>query len=278
MSIRSENDMMKRTASYPVALALFLVLSLFHAGTGEGADPPFTAPVGAARIVAEYPHDPGAFTQGLVFHGGFLYEGTGLNGSSSLRKVDLKTGKVLQTTRLADRYFGEGIAILRGKIYQLTWRSRTGFVYDLDGFKQNDAFSYDTEGWGLTTDGRFLIMSDGTDTLQFLHPRTFKIARTLRVRDGGRPVELLNELEYVRGEIFANVLGSDYIACISPRNGAVTRWIDLRKLRERFGGEGADVLNGIAYDRDGDRLFVTGKKWPVLFEIRIGAGPDSNSR
>lgn len=254
-------------AFYPAALIFFI---LFLCGaSAEVRVQALSAPAGAFRVIAEFPHDPAAFTQGLVFHGGYLYESTGLNGASSLRQVELKSGKVLKIVRLAPRYFGEGIAILRGRIFQLTWRSKTGFVYDLKSFRQVDAFSYDTEGWGLTTDGSSLIMSDGTDTLRYLKPGTFETVKVLKVKDGGRPVYLLNELEFVKGEIFANVLGSDFIACISPETGSVKRWIDLRQLRSRFNSKTAEVLNGIAYDSKSGRLFVTGKNWPVLFEIRV---------
>jgi len=229
----------------------------------------FTAPVRSCRIVREFPHDSGAFTQGLVYHGGYLYEGTGLNGSSSLRKVDLKTGRVLKIRELPRQYFGEGVAVLGSRIYQLTWRSGVGFVYDIRSFRQLDSFSYDTEGWGLTTDGRQLIVSNGTDTLLFLDTKNYTVKRTVKVRDGDKPVFLINELEFIKGRIFANILGSDYIACISPDSGQVKEWIDLSTLRTRLRSEKADVLNGIAYDAKTGRLFVTGKNWPVLFEIKI---------
>jgi len=228
----------------------------------------FSAPVRSGRIIREFPHDAGAFTQGLIYKGGCLYEGTGLNGSSSLRKVDLNSGRVLKIKELPRRYFGEGITILGGRIFQLTWRSGVGFVYDLRSFKQLDSFSYDTEGWGLTNDGRHLIMSNGSDSLMYLDPRSFAVVKKIKVRDGGKPVMLINELEFIKGRIYANILGSDYLACISP-SGLVKEWIDLRLLRARLGKENAGVLNGIAYIAKTGNFLVTGKNWPVLFEIRI---------
>jgi len=246
---------------------LILISAQFPSAAVEGGQS--AAPVRSCSIVREFPHDIKAFTQGLVYYGGYLYEGTGLNGSSSLRKVEMNSGRVLQKKQLPRQYFGEGIAILGSRIYQLTWRSGVGFVYDLRSFKQLDSFSYNTEGWGLTTDGRRLIMSDGTDTLMFMDPKNYEVVKKIRVRDGNRPVLLINELEFIKGLIFANILGSDYLACISPESGQVKEWIDLRQLRTRFKGGDSDVLNGIAYDAKTGRLFVTGKNWPVLFEIKI---------
>ena len=226
-------------------------------------------PVYGYRVIHEYPHDPAAFTQGLAWAGGFLYEGTGLEGRSSLRKVDLKTGKALKIRRLPDEYFGEGITLCRGRLVQLTWRSRVGFVYDPD-LRQTGRFTYSGEGWGIACDGTRLVMSDGTATLRRLDARTFKPVGQVTVTDRGRPVFRLNELEFVRGELFANVWGTDSIARIDPESGRVLGWIDLRGLSGRLGaGAEIDVLNGIAYDGRGDRLFVTGKFWPKLFEIRL---------
>lgn len=220
------------------------------------------------RVVKVYPHDPTAFTQGLVYLDGFLYEGTGLAGQSTLRKVRLENGEVVQQHRLDAQYFGEGIAVWGNTIAQLTWQSEIGFLYDRATFKPLKTFSYRGEGWGLTHDGRRLIMSDGTDTLRFLDPGTLKETGRLPVRDGTRPVPDLNELEIVRGEIYANVWNSERIARISPRTGQVLGWIDLTGLLSPAERVGVDVLNGIAYDAAGDRLFVTGKLWPKLFEIR----------
>lgn len=227
-------------------------------------------PVYGYRIVNTYPHDPGAFTQGLIFHDGFLYEGTGLHGASSLRKVELKTGKVLKRRDLPEKYFGEGVSLCGNNLIQLTYQSHIGFIYDLK-LQQVGSFNYATEGWGLTCDGDNLILSDGTATLRWLDAKTFKVVKQVTVTDRGRPVGHLNELEFVQGEIFANIWQTDYIARISPATGQVTGWIDLRGLSRLARAEGAtiDVLNGIAYDERGDRLFVTGKFWPKLFEIQL---------
>ena len=224
------------------------------------------------RIVNVYPHDPDAFTQGLVFHRGYIYEGTGIAGQSSIRKVELKTGRVLKSQYLAAEHFGEGITIRRNRLIQLTWQSHTGFVYDLQSFRLLQTFSYPWEGWGITYDGNHLIVSDGTAVLRFLDSRTYKMVRQVEVRDRGKNLPNINELEYVKGEIYANVWGTDYIVRISPRTGRVLGWIDLRDLYHYVGvGRNIDVLNGIAYDAKDDRLFVTGKYWPNLFEIRLVA-------
>lgn len=226
-------------------------------------------PVQGYRLIRSYPHDPHAFTQGLLYSGGALYESTGLNGQSTIRKVRLDTGEVLQVHRLEPHYFGEGIALWGGSLIQLTWQSGIGFVYDPATFQRTRTFSYKGEGWGLTHDGKRLILSDGSAYLRFLDPSTFRETGRMMVRDGGRPVTHLNELEYVRGEIFANVWQSERIARISPATGQVNAWIDLRGLLARGEAAAADVLNGIAYDEAGDRLFVTGKLWPRLFHIEI---------
>jgi len=229
------------------------------------------APIYTYKTVRAFPHDRTAFTQGLVFADGFLYEGTGLYGRSTLRKVDLETGTVLQTHPLDSRYFGEGVALLDGRLIQLTWRAQVGFVYEQESFALRDQFTYPTEGWGLTHDGERLIMSDGTSVLYLLDPRTFAETGQIQVRDSkNRPVERLNELEYVDGEIYANIWQTDLIARISPRSGRVVGWIDLTGLL-KAGDRAApvDVLNGIAYDVAGKRLFVTGKLWPRLFQIEL---------
>ncbi len=222
-------------------------------------------------IVKTYPHDPQAFTQGLVFSDGFLYESTGAHrGNSSLRKLDLETGRVLKEYTLAGGYFGEGLTLWRKRLIQLTWRSGIGFVYDRDSFLKVGDFHYDTEGWGITEDGKSLIMSDGTAVLRFLDPESFEEIRRIEVLDQGVPVRNLNELEFIKGEIFANIWGKDTIARVSPENGKVLGWIDLSMLRRALGPvQEAEALNGIAYDRGGDRLFVTGKLWPKLFEIKL---------
>lgn len=228
-----------------------------------------STPTQGYRLIRELPHDPEAFTQGLVYDGGVLYEGTGLNGKSSVRKVDLESGRLLKNQPLDSRYFGEGITLWKDKLVQLTWQTRIGFVYDKSTFHMEKTFLYKTEGWGLTHDGKRLILSDGTATLYFLDPLTFQELGKLEVTDQGRPVLNLNELEWVKGEIFANVWQSDRIARISPQTGKVVGWIDLADLRDRLGTAQVDVLNGIAYDAAKDRLFVTGKLWPKLFEIRL---------
>ena len=219
-------------------------------------------------VVNEYPHDTDAFTEGLVFDGGFLYESTGLYGNSSLRRVDLGTGDVLQRVSLQSQYFGEGIAVVGNKIIQLTWREHVGFVYDRASFGLLEEFQYPTEGWGLTYDGSRLIMSDGSANLYFLDPVTFQRVGQVAVHDTG-PVNELNELEYINGTVYANVWGEEKIAVINPQNGQVTAWIDLAGIQDLKNMDPNNVLNGIAYDANGDRLFVTGKMWPHIFEIKL---------
>lgn len=227
------------------------------------------------EIVHTYPHDRSAFTQGLVYWEGYLYESTGISGRSTLRKVELDTGRVVQQYAMLPNYFGEGLAYWGPDLIQLTYQAQTGFVYDRESLTLKSSFAYGGEGWGLTQDGRRLIMSDGTSSLRFLDPVTFRETGRLTVRDRGQPVGNLNELEYVRGEIFANVWHTDRIARVSPETGEVLGWIDLRNLlkpgeipRSTPSAEEA-VLNGIAYDAAKNRLFVTGKLWPKLFEIRV---------
>lgn len=227
------------------------------------------APVAGYRVVHVFPHDPQAFTQGLVYLDGVFYEGTGLNGRSSIRKVKIENGQVLQLQKLDPQYFGEGIAVLGDTLFELTWQSGIGFLYDRASFQRKGTFTYRGEGWGLTHDGKRLIMSDGSAFLRFLDPATQKLLSRLEIRDGASPVPNLNELEYVKGEIFANVWQTNRIARISPKTGRVTGWIDLTGLLSAREAEGVDVMNGIAYDAARDRLFVTGKLWPKVFEIRI---------
>jgi len=221
------------------------------------------------EIINVFPHDSGAFTQGLVFFNGELYEGTGLNGSSSIRRVELTTGKVLQRYDLPSKYFGEGITIWSDRIIQLTWKSKTGFIYDLKTFAQRSSFSYPTAGWGLTHDDKRFIMSDGTDTLYFRDADTFVENGRIRVADGGDPVINLNELEFIHGEIWANIWGKYRIARISPDSGRVLCWVDISGLLPAIDRMLVGSPNGIAYDAAGDRIFVTGKRWPKLFEIRL---------
>jgi glutaminyl-peptide cyclotransferase len=251
----------------PLISAQLLLLLL-----AQSARPPQSKPVPeySFKVVNIFPHDPAAFTQGLVYHNGFLYEGTGLNGRSSLRKVKLETGQVLQRSDLSQEFFGEGIAILNNEVFQLTWRSEAGFVYKLSDFSTLRRFSYSGEGWGLTTDGHDLFMSDGSDEIRVLDPKTLREKRRVKVHDGSTPITELNELEFVEGEIFANVWQTDRIARISPVTGKVTGWIELKGLLSPvYKLEEGAVLNGIAYDPSGKRLFVTGKLWPSVFEIQL---------
>jgi glutamine cyclotransferase len=229
-------------------------------------------PVYTYQVVNVYPHDRRAFTQGLVYDGGVFYESTGLYGQSSLRQVEVETGTILKMYRLPDEYFGEGLTLWKDALVQLTWREQVGWVYDKETFQPIRRFAYRGEGWGLTHDGRFLIMSDGTATLRFLDPDTFTEVKRLVVRDRTVPVSSLNELEFVKGEIYANIWLTDRVARISPRTGRVLAWIDLAGLlTEEDRRQPVDVLNGIAYDPVGDRLFVTGKLWPKVFEIKLVA-------
>lgn len=222
------------------------------------------------EVVREFPHDPAAFTQGLVYHDGFLYEGTGRRGVSTLRQVELTTGEVIRSSSLSPALFGEGITILDGRVYQLTWTSGIGLVYDLETLEVERQFRQFTQGWGLTDDGRELIMSDGSQNLYFLDPQTLLPTRTVEVRDANGPVRQLNELEYVDGEIYANVWHSWEILRISPRDGRVIGRIDMRGLFDTSQlPDPESVLNGIAYDPDSGRFFVTGKLWPRLFEVRF---------
>ncbi len=229
-----------------------------------------SVPVYTFRVVHVFPHDAQAFTQGLEYHDGSLFEGTGLNGRSTLRREDLESGHVLQEISLSDRYFGEGITVLRQRIFQITWQSHAGFVYSRSTFRLLKNFSYPGEGWGLANDGHVLYMSDGTDQIRILDPVSLAEQRRITVHDGGHEYNELNELECVRGEIYANVWQTDQILRISPRDGTVTGIVDLHGLLTQQEREsGADVLNGIAYDAAKDRLLVTGKLWPKIFEIKL---------
>jgi glutaminyl-peptide cyclotransferase len=243
----------------------FLALILAVAGKAQTAD--------GYRVVNAYPHDPQAFTQGLVFVDGHLYESTGLNGRSSLRMVNLTTGQVQQRVDLAQQYFGEGLAPWGSTLIQLTWQNHVAFVYDRFSFRRLRTIPCPWEGWGLTEDGKSLILSDGSSTLRFLDPETFHELRQITVKDHGKPVDKLNELEYIHGEIYSNIWYSDRIARISPATGQVLGWIDLTGLLTPAEHTDPDaVLNGIAYDAAHDRLFVTGKLWPKLFEIKVVPG------
>ncbi len=265
------------TRLYAASILLTVMLAIQPTGSqasteaGEPDRPASSSavtPFYLARVVNTYPHDPSAFTEGLVFQDGFLYEGTGLYGRSALRRV--ATGQVLQSHALPSQYFGEGITIYGDRIIQLTWMNQVGFVYDKNSFAQQQTFSYGTQGWGITHDGTRLIVSDGTSTLYFWDPDTLAELGQLAVYDDRGPVTRLNELEYIQGKIYANVWLTDRIAIIDPQTGQVTAWINLVGLLDpEDGSQSADVLNGIAYDFDGDRLFVTGKYWPKLFQIEL---------
>ncbi len=256
---------------------------LFAALAGCARTPPAPTPPPAPvhytyEVVQTFPHDPGAFTEGLVFINNRLFESTGMNGHSTLREDDLTTGKVLRQADVPPEYFGEGLAIIGDKAYQLTWQAHKGFVYDLDTFKLEKEFAYTGEGWGLTTDGHSLIMSDGTSQIRFLDPATFAVQRTITVTEQGQPVDQINELEYIKGEIYANVWRTTNILRINPQTGAVTGVVDfagLLPLEDRRAT--TDVFNGIAYDAANDRLFVTGKYWPKIFEVKLKPVATSSS-
>ncbi len=228
---------------------------------------PSKTPLWRYEVVRDFPHDAEAFTQGLTWHQGYLLEGTGKYGRSELRRVELETGKVLRRAALPDEFFGEGIAVAKGRIYQLTWKSGTAWVYDLEKWEKPTQLHYEGQGWGITFDGTHLITSDGTSTLRFRRPADFQVVREIKVRDGRVPVSRLNELEYVRGYILANIWYRDRIAVIDPATGTVRAWIDLSDLNPNRPRE--SVLNGIAYDADSGRLFVTGKNWPRVYELRV---------
>jgi glutamine cyclotransferase len=249
-----------------VAGVLAVLLALGFGNTSSAA-----APVFGYEVVEAWPHDPSAYTEGLAFDRGVLYESTGLNGHSTLRTVALRTGRVLRSVRLAKRFYAEGATVWAGRVYQLTLLDRMGFVYDARTLRRQGTFGYGGEGWGLAHDGKFLVVSDGTDVLRFLDPATFAVRRKLVVRDRDATVTSLNELEEVNGAICANVFPTNRIACIDPASGRVRYWVDLSGLLPpalRPGDEEA-VLNGIAYGGHSGRLLVTGKYWPRLFEIRL---------
>jgi glutamine cyclotransferase len=221
------------------------------------------------KIVNDYPHDTNAFTEGLVYENGFLYESTGLYGNSTVVKAELETGRTLQVHTLPGEFFGEGITIFGDRIVQLTWNPGRGFVYDKNTFELITEFTYPTEGWGITTDGKNLIMSDGTATLHFWNPETFEKTRQVEVHDSSGPVVKINELEYINGEVYANIWQEEKIAMIDIQTGQVNGWINLTGLYDMGNADPENVANGIAYDAEGGRLFVTGKRWPQLFEIKL---------
>jgi glutaminyl-peptide cyclotransferase len=258
------------------AVQLVTLGALVASGCGcddddRSAPAPPPLPVYGYSVVNVYPHDTTAFTQGLVHDAGRIFESTGLYGSSTLREVELETGSVVRSHELSSQYYGEGIAVIDTQIVQLTWQNNIGFVYGKESFTQVSTFSYASEGWGISYDGQRLVMSDGTPTLRFLDPATFAEIGRVSVRADSLLVAGLNELEFVEGEIYANVWHTDRIAIITPETGRVRAWIDLAELLPVEDRPAADVLNGIAYDDAGDRLFVTGKFWPSLFEIELVA-------
>lgn len=252
-------------------LLVFRPIGTSSTSSGTGAGTPGPAPTRYAfTVVNEYPHDPDAFTQGLIYRDGHIFESTGLNGRSSLRKVRLDTGEVVQRIEIEAKYFAEGLVDWNSRLIQLTWQSNVGFVYALDTFALQQTFRYAGEGWGLTRDDRRLIMSDGSSTLRLLDPDTFAESGRLAVTERGFPVNNLNELEMIRGNIFANIWQTDEVVVIAPTTGHVTARIDFSGLRTRLdAARPIDVFNGIAWDEAADRIFVTGKLWPRLFEVRI---------
>ncbi len=260
-------------------LVLALALSCFQCqpsgSNSSSANKTTPTPNGPApkygyQIVNIWPHDSNAFTQGLILMDGKLLESTGNEGFSSLRRVELESGKVLKKVDVPEPYFAEGITVLNGKVYQLTWQHQLGFIYDAQTFDRVGQFNYQGEGWGLTTDGQSLILSDGSSSIKFLDPTNFRVTRSITVTDRARPVRELNELEYVNGEIYANVWHDNRIATIDPQSGRVNSWIDLTGLMpEDELPDPEAVLNGIAYDQANDKLIVTGKLWPRVFEIKV---------
>ncbi|MGI9068192.1 MAG: glutaminyl-peptide cyclotransferase [Pyrinomonadaceae bacterium] len=262
-----------------ISLVAVIFLFLLNSGCRTGAVANRSAGNNAVKdnvakygyeIVNTWPHEKDAYTQGLVFHEGKLLESTGQEGRSSLRSVEPETGKVLKKVNIPRPYFAEGITLFKGKIYQLTWQHGRGFIYDAASFEKLGEFSYQGEGWGLTTDGNSLILSDGTNRLRFLDPHNFLVRKTIGVFDRSTPVSSINELEYIQDEIYANIWHEERIARIDPQTGRVAGWIDLTGLRALTEvTEEEAVLNGIAYDETNNRLFVTGKLWPKLYEIRV---------
>jgi len=257
----------------PLTFLLALTLAACGAAVGQGAQAP--TKTWGYEVVQSFPHDRAAFTQGLVYLDGHLYEGTGQPGASSIRKVKLETGEVVQKRDIPAPFFGEGIVNWKDRLLEITWQHQVGFVFDIKTFELKSQFQYRGEGWGLTQDGQRIIMSDGTAALRFLDPETLQETSRIQVSDQGRPVQLLNELEWVKGEVWANVWQTERIARIDPKTGVVVGWIDLAGLLNPVDRMGAtpDVLNGIAYDPAKDRVFVTGKWWPKLYEIRLVEKP-----
>lgn len=246
-----------------------LMLLILSTACGKPSSP-MKAPIYTFEVVNAWPHDRAAFTQGLEFYQGGLYESTGQYGASSVRQVELQTGRVLRQFDVPRQYFAEGLTIFQGKLFQLTWQSHKGFIYDPHNFGPLGEFHIEGEGWGLTHDDRSLIMSDGTNQIRFLDPVNYTTVKSIKVFDGDQPLMQLNELEYIKGEIYANIWKTDWIVRLDPETGKILGWIDLKNLLpESERSTVVDVLNGIAYDEAHDRLFVTGKLWPKIFEIRL---------
>ena len=257
------------TAGIAGFTCFFLLVFSAYSATETRESPPDRT---VFRVVGSFPHDPAAFTQGFVYRDGFLYESTGLYGKSSLRRTNPATGEVVARISLSREFFGEGLAIMGDSIYQLTWKSGKGFIYDRETLKRKGSFAYSTEGWGLTDDGTSLIMSDGTEKLYFLSPRSFGVTKVLRVKENGSPVTMLNELEYAEGKIYCNIWGSDDIVVVDPGSGIVERRISLGELRKRLSlPRKAGVLNGIARKPSSGTFLVTGKNWSEVFEVKFGS-------
>ncbi len=266
---------MKKSIIIAIAVVLIVISSVAvyvlvgNQSPDNGKNNHFTPVEYTYTIVNTYPHDISAFTEGLVYSDGYLYESTGLNGNSTLRKEDPVSGEIVQQISLDPQYFGEGIAIMGDRIFQLTWQTQVGFIYDKATFEQLGQFAYPTEGWGLTSNGTHLIMSDGTSTLYFLNPETFERTGTVQVHDGNLTINMLNELEYINGTVYANIWHEDRIGIINIHTGEIEGWINLTGINDRPISDFEDVLNGIAYDSVNSRLFVTGKRWPDIFEIQL---------
>lgn len=261
----------KKSVLLFTAIAITFFFNAFTSAQSSSPSPTNATPVYGYKIITAYPHDTNSFTQGLIYKDNFLYESTGGYGKSSLRRIDLSSGQLSGFHRLPPQLFGEGIDCYENKIIQLTWKSKIGFIYDKNTFKSLGTFEYATQGWGVTNDGEKVIMSDGSSTLYFLEPNLFTEIGRIHVYDTSGPVSNLNELEYVHGEIYANIWKTDKIARIDPDTGRITGWIDLTGLLGKTNPKKpkAGVLNGIAYDLENNRLFVTGKLWPRLFEIKL---------
>ncbi len=264
-------NLMKRSVVAAVLIAAILLVSITLGVLLSQPKPATAQPTlqYSYTIVNTYPHDPEAFTEGLLYSDGVLYESTGLNGESSLRRVNLTSGEVLQEISMPNQYFGEGMAIVNDKIIQLTYLNKIGFIYDKTTFQLLGNFSYSTQGWGLTYNGNELIMSDGSDILYFLNPQTYQITKQVHVYDGNSSINKLNELEYVKGDLYANIFEKSKIAIINPDTGQVKGWIDLNNLGNQNYVDTYTVMNGIAYDAQNNRLFVTGKDWAHLYEITL---------